>query len=58
MPQSFHPGADTLLRLGDQQNADSGVAQLRREPHEYALVGELGTKPRTTYLARVRSETE
>jgi hypothetical protein len=29
------------------------VHGLRHEPHSYALQGDLGTRPRTTYLARV-----
>ncbi len=41
------------IRFGDLNNAASGIAALRREPHAYALLGELGTRPRTTYLARV-----
>ena len=33
----------------------SGMAELRKEPRHFALLGELGTRPRTTYLARVRN---
>ena len=40
--------------FGDLLNKDSEVARLRRQPHEYALLADLGTRPRTTYLARVR----
>ena len=40
--------------FGDLQLAASEVNRLRREPHHYALLGHLGTRPRTTYLARVR----
>ena len=29
------------------------VRQLRESPRHYALLGELNTQPRTTYLARV-----
>jgi molybdopterin-containing oxidoreductase family iron-sulfur binding subunit len=32
---------------------DSEVLQLKASPRHYALLGELGTQPRTTYLARV-----
>ena len=31
------------------------VNALRDEPHAYALLGNLGTRPRTTYLARLRN---
>lgn len=41
--------------FGDLQNKDGEVSELRRQPHEYALLAHLGTKPRTTYLARVRA---
>lgn len=40
--------------FGDLLDKDSEVARLRRQPHEYALLADLGTRPRTTYLARVR----
>jgi Fe-S-cluster-containing dehydrogenase component len=40
--------------FGDLNDSNSEVSRLRRQPHEYALLGHLGTKPRTTYLARVR----
>jgi molybdopterin-containing oxidoreductase family iron-sulfur binding subunit len=34
---------------------DSRVAGARRDPRNYSLLGELGTKPRTTYLAALRN---
>jgi molybdopterin-containing oxidoreductase family iron-sulfur binding subunit len=34
-------------------SADSKVNALRHEPHHYAMLGHLGTRPRTTYLARL-----
>ncbi|MHC4956868.1 MAG: TAT-variant-translocated molybdopterin oxidoreductase [Planctomycetota bacterium] len=39
--------------FGNINDKTSDVAKLRAEPHHYALLGELGTKPRTTYLARL-----
>jgi molybdopterin-containing oxidoreductase family iron-sulfur binding subunit len=39
--------------FGDVRDAASAVAAARREPHAYALLAELGTRPRTTYLAKL-----
>jgi len=39
--------------FGDINQPDSQVAQLKAEPHDYPLLAELGTRPRTTYLARL-----
>ena len=41
--------------FGDLANRDSHVASLSREPLNYAMLGELNTRPRTTYLAAVRN---
>ncbi|NOG70017.1 4Fe-4S dicluster domain-containing protein [Roseicella sp. DB1501] len=43
------------IQFGDLRDAASGPARLRQEPHHYALLGELGTRPRTTYLKRLRN---
>ncbi|UPG73040.1 4Fe-4S dicluster domain-containing protein [Roseomonas gilardii subsp. gilardii] len=43
------------ISFGDLTAAGSAVAALRREPQHYALLGELGTRPRTTYLGAVRN---
>lgn len=40
--------------FGDLNSPDSAVAVLKRQPQHYALLAELGTRPRTTYLARLR----
>jgi len=42
------------IRFGDLRQAGSAVAADRQSPRHYALLGELNTQPRTTYLARVR----
>jgi len=39
--------------FGDLADADSEVNRRKRSPLDYALLGELNTRPRTTYLARV-----
>jgi Fe-S-cluster-containing dehydrogenase component len=41
------------ISFGDLNNPDAGVHARRHQPHSYALLGDLGTRPRTTYLARV-----
>ncbi len=39
--------------FGDLNDGSSQVNALRREPHHYALLDHLDTRPRTTYLARI-----
>jgi MoCo/4Fe-4S cofactor protein with predicted Tat translocation signal len=41
--------------FGDQNDGESAVAATKRDPRNYALLEELGTRPRTTYLALVRN---
>jgi Fe-S-cluster-containing dehydrogenase component len=43
------------ISFGDLSDATARVNTLRAEPHSYALLGELGTRPRTTYLARLQN---
>lgn len=43
------------IHFGDRNNAAAGINALRDLPQHYALLGHLGTKPRTTYLARIRN---
>jgi len=43
------------IRFGDLNHPASDVVTGRRDPRHYALLGEQGTRPRTTYLARVRN---
>jgi len=41
--------------FGDLSDPESKVSQRLHAPRAYALLAELNTKPRTTYLARIRN---
>jgi Fe-S-cluster-containing dehydrogenase component len=41
--------------FGDINDPNSRVSKLKREPHNFGLLSELGTRPRTSYLSRVRN---
>jgi MoCo/4Fe-4S cofactor protein with predicted Tat translocation signal len=41
--------------FGDINDPQALVARFKAEPHNYSVLGVLNTKPRTTYLARVRN---
>jgi molybdopterin-containing oxidoreductase family iron-sulfur binding subunit len=43
------------IAFGSLNASGSKVGELRRQPHHYALLGHLDTKPRTTYLAKLRN---
>jgi molybdopterin-containing oxidoreductase family iron-sulfur binding subunit len=44
--------------FGDTHDPETQVAQLKAQPHNYELLGELNTKPRTSYLARINNPNE
>ncbi len=41
--------------FGDLKAPDSAVAALRQDPRHFTLLSEINTRPRTTYLGRVRN---
>jgi molybdopterin-containing oxidoreductase family iron-sulfur binding subunit len=43
------------ITFGDLNQDESAVRALKGGPRHYALLGELGTRPRTTYLAEVKN---
>jgi molybdopterin-containing oxidoreductase family iron-sulfur binding subunit len=43
------------ISFGDLRLADGQVAKSKKDPRNYGLLNELHTRPRTTYLARLRN---
>jgi len=41
--------------FGDLADGESRVSRLRRDPRNYSLLEDLGTRPRTTYLGALRN---
>ncbi len=46
------------IRFGDTADVASGVARAKALPRNYTLLSELNTRPRTSYLGRVRNVNE
>ncbi|MBC8167450.1 MAG: TAT-variant-translocated molybdopterin oxidoreductase [Bryobacteraceae bacterium] len=46
--------SDSIV-FGNVNDLKSKVAQLKQSPRNYAMLAELNTKPRTTYLAKLRN---
>jgi molybdopterin-containing oxidoreductase family iron-sulfur binding subunit len=45
----------SAIEFGDLRDPSSRVGMAKADARNYALLGELNTKPRTTYLAKVRN---
>jgi molybdopterin-containing oxidoreductase family iron-sulfur binding subunit len=45
----------SAIEFGDLRDRSSRVAQAKGDPRNYALLEELNTRPRTTYLSKVRN---
>jgi MoCo/4Fe-4S cofactor protein with predicted Tat translocation signal len=45
----------SAIEFGDLRDSSSRVVKAKADARNYALLGELNTKPRTTYLAKVRN---
>ena len=47
--------ADAII-FGDINDKQSEVSKAKRRNRDYALLGQIGTSPRTTYLAKIRNQ--
>ena len=55
VPACMEACATGAITFGDINDPKSRVAQLKRHPRNYEVLRDINTKPRTSYLARVRN---
>ena len=44
------------IEFGDMNHPEAEVSKLKAQPHNYGMLAELNTRPRTTYLAEVHNK--
>jgi Fe-S-cluster-containing dehydrogenase component len=45
---------DTIV-FGNINDPEAKVSRLKKQPHNYSLLGDLNTQPRTSYLAKINN---
>ena len=58
MPACASACPTRAIVFGNINDRQSQVTELKAQPHDYSLLAELNTKPRTTYLARITNPNE
>ena len=54
-PRASRPARPNAIVFGNINDPNSRVSKLKAHPRNYALLADLNTRPRTTYLAEVRN---
>lgn len=46
------------IQFGDMNDPESAISKMKANPRDYLLLGDVGTRPRTSYLARVTNPSD